>query len=169
MDALLFVTSEYNRSIPGGLKNAIDWASRPQGTNSFTHKRSALIGTAIAQHGLRSALSFCNSPQLNVLVAYIQFKPGLIRDDGKISIASTDEFLRGYMLEFGTCVARVISVLPNEASCVAHSLRVSSHVTDSVGFPGKEMPPIGSAHAFAASGERGRTNDRAPIVSRFSW
>jgi len=40
VDALLFVTPEYNRSIPGGLKNAIDWASRPYGTNSFTHKPS---------------------------------------------------------------------------------------------------------------------------------
>ena len=42
VDALLFVTPEYNRSIPGGLKNAIDWASRPYGTNSFTHKPSAV-------------------------------------------------------------------------------------------------------------------------------
>jgi NAD(P)H-dependent FMN reductase len=44
VDALLFVTPEYNRSIPGGLKNAIDWASRPYGTNSFTNKPSAVIG-----------------------------------------------------------------------------------------------------------------------------
>ena len=46
VDALLFVTPEYNRSIPGGLKNAIDWANRPYGTNSFTHKPSAVIGTS---------------------------------------------------------------------------------------------------------------------------
>jgi len=44
-DAILFVTPEYNRSIPGGLKNAIDWASRPYGTNSFTKKPSAVIGS----------------------------------------------------------------------------------------------------------------------------
>src|SRR5512135_541673 len=43
VDAILFVTPEYNRSIPGGLKNAIDWASRPRGQNSFTHKPSAVI------------------------------------------------------------------------------------------------------------------------------
>ena len=56
VDALLFVTPEYNRSIPGGLKNAIDWASRPYGTNSFARKPSAVIGaspgaigTAVAQ------------------------------------------------------------------------------------------------------------------------
>ncbi|MBS0542453.1 MAG: NAD(P)H-dependent oxidoreductase, partial [Proteobacteria bacterium] len=60
VDALLFVTPEYNRSIPGGLKNAIDWASRPWGQNSFTHKPSAVIGasvgsigTAVAQQSLR--------------------------------------------------------------------------------------------------------------------
>jgi chromate reductase len=44
VEAVLFVTPEYNRSIPGGLKNAIDWASRPYGTNSFTRKPSAVIG-----------------------------------------------------------------------------------------------------------------------------
>ncbi len=46
VDAVLFVTPEYNRSIPGGLKNAIDWASRPYGKNSFTRKPSAVIGTS---------------------------------------------------------------------------------------------------------------------------
>src|SRR5829696_7969625 len=46
VDAVLFVTPEYNRSIPGALKNAIDWASRPHGRNSFTRKPSAVIGTS---------------------------------------------------------------------------------------------------------------------------
>ena len=46
VDAVLFVTPEYNRSIPGGLKNAIDWASRPRGTNSFSRKPSGIIGTS---------------------------------------------------------------------------------------------------------------------------
>ena len=45
-DGVLFVTPEYNRSIPGGLKNAIDWASRPYGSNAFTHKPTAVIGTS---------------------------------------------------------------------------------------------------------------------------
>ena len=83
VDAVLFVTPEYNRSIPGGLKNAIDWASRPYGKNSFARKPSAVIGTspgaigtAIAQQSLRSVLSFCNSPQMNAPEAYIEFSPG---------------------------------------------------------------------------------------------
>ena len=72
VDAVLFVTPEYNRSIPGGLKNAIDWASRPYGKNSFHRKPSAVIGTspgaigtAVAQQNLRSVLGFCDSPQMN--------------------------------------------------------------------------------------------------------
>ncbi len=122
VDALLFVTPEYNRSIPGGLKNAIDWASRPYGTNSFTHKPSAVIGTspgaigtAVAQQSLRSVLSFCNSPQMNAPEAYIQFAPGLITDDGEVTVTSTEEFLRNYMAEFHIFIARVMSVLPKDA------------------------------------------------------
>jgi chromate reductase len=122
VDALLFVTPEYNRSIPGGLKNAIDWASRPYGTNSFTNKPSAVIGTspgaigtAVAQQSLRSVLSFCNSPQMNAPEAYIQFKPGMIDDQGEVTVEATEAFLRNYMEEFHTFIARVLSVLPKDA------------------------------------------------------
>ena len=92
---------------PGALKNAIDWASRPYGKNSFTRKPSAVIGTspgaigtAVAQQHLRSVLGFCNSPQMNAPEAYIQFTPGLITDDGEVTNESTAEFLRNYMAEF---------------------------------------------------------------------
>ena len=119
VDAVLFVTPEYNRSIPGGLKNAIDWASRPSGRNSFARKPSAVIGTspgaigtAIAQQQLRSVLSFCNSPQMNSPEAYIQFKPGLITPDGEVTNDSTREFLRKYMEELNAFVARVYLALP---------------------------------------------------------
>ncbi len=122
VDAVLFITPEYNRSIPGGLKNAIDWASRPYGTNSFTRKPSAVIGTspgaigtAVAQQNLRSVLGFCNSPQMNAPEAYIQFTTGLITDDGEVTNERTAEFLRNYMAEFHTFVARVRSVLPKNA------------------------------------------------------
>jgi len=121
-DALLFVTPEYNRSIPGGLKNAIDWASRPYGTNSFARKPSAVIGTspgaigtAVAQQSLRSVLSFCNAPQMNAPEAYIQFKPGLIDEHGEVSDPSTETFLRDYMEAFHIFIARVTSVLPRDA------------------------------------------------------
>jgi chromate reductase, NAD(P)H dehydrogenase (quinone) len=120
-DAILFVTPEYNRSIPGGLKNAIDWASRPYGSNAFTRKPSAVIGTspgsigtALAQQSLRGVLSYCNSPQMNAPEAYIQFKDGMITDDGEVTVKSTEEFLRNYMAQFHTFVGRVLSVLPRE-------------------------------------------------------
>jgi len=121
-DALLFVTPEYNRSIPGGLKNAIDWASRPFGSNSFARKPCAVIGTspgaigtAIAQQSLRAVLGFCNAPQMSAPEAYIQFKPNLINDEGAVSEPSTETFLRDYMEAFHIFIARVTSVLPRDA------------------------------------------------------
>lgn len=123
VDAVLFVTPEYNRSIPGALKNAIDWASRPRGNNSFTHKPSAVIGTspgkigtAVGQQHLRSILAFCNSPLMNAIEAYIQFEPGLIADEGEVTVASTRDFLRGYMSEFYDFIRRVYDVLPREST-----------------------------------------------------
>src|SRR6478609_449938 len=119
VDAVLFVTPEYNRSIPGGLKNAIDWASRPWGKNSFTRKPSGIIGTspgkigtAVAQQHLRSVLAFCNSPLMNIIEAYIEFTPNLITDDGEVTNASTKEFLANYMKEFHAFIERVYMALP---------------------------------------------------------
>ena len=119
VDAVLFVTPEYNRSIPGALKNAIDWASRPFGQNAFARKPSAVIGTspgkigtAVAQQHLRSILSFCNSPQMNAPEAYIQFTRGLITDDGEVTNADTAEFLRNYLVELLGFITRVYTVLP---------------------------------------------------------
>ena len=118
-DAVLFVTPEYNRSIPGGLKNAIDWASRPYGQNSFARKPSAIIGaspgkigTAIAQTHLRSILAYCNSPLMNSIEAYIQFERGLITDDGEVTNTSTADFLRAFMVELSGFIARVYTALP---------------------------------------------------------
>ena len=114
VDAVLFVTPEYNRSIPGALKNAIDWASRPYGQNSFTKKPSAIIGTspgaigtAVGQQHLKSIMSFCNSPMMNAIEAYIQFTPDLISDAGVVKVKETEEFLRNYMREFADFIDMV--------------------------------------------------------------
>lgn len=122
VDAVLFVTPEYNRSIPGALKNAIDWASRPYGTNAFTRKPSAVIGTspgkigtAVGQQHLRSILAFCNSPLMNSIEAHIQFERGLITADGHVTNPSVEEFLRNYMTEFHGFIARVSSILPRNS------------------------------------------------------
>lgn len=119
VDAVLFLTPEYNRAIPGVLKNAIDWASRPYGENSFARKPSAVIGaspgaigTAVAQQDLRSILSYCNSPQMNAPEAYIQVTPGLITDDGEVTNESTEEFLRDYMQAFYEFITRALTVIP---------------------------------------------------------
>ena len=114
-DALLFVTPEYNRSIPGGLKNAIDWGSRPWGQNAFNRKPSGVIGTspgaigtALAQQHLRSVLRYCDAPLMNKVEAYVQFKPEMIDDDGNIANEGTEKFLRGYMEAYADFVARVL-------------------------------------------------------------
>lgn len=118
-DAVLFVTPEYNRSIPGALKNAIDWASRPYGENAFDHIPAAVIGasvssigTAVAQQSLRGVLSYCNARQMTSPEAYITWVEEDYADDGSITNASTAEFLRGFMTEFRDHIERVLTVLP---------------------------------------------------------
>jgi chromate reductase len=119
VDAVLFVTPEYNRSIPGGLKNAIDWASRPFKQNSFARKPSGIIGastgkigTAMAQQSLRNVLAFCNSPHMNAPEAYIQFTTGMIDADGKVTVPATEQFLKTFMAEFYAFITRVHTALP---------------------------------------------------------
>ena len=119
VDAVLFVTPEYNRSIPGALKNAIDWAIRPWGSNSFSRKPTAVvgtspgkIGTAVGQQHVRSIMAFCNSPMFNAIEAYLQFTPGLITDSGEVTVEATREFLANYMQEFHGYITRVYTALP---------------------------------------------------------
>jgi chromate reductase len=122
-NAVLFVTPEYNRSIPGALKNAIDWASRPWGHNAFDHIPAGVIGasigqigTAVAQQSLRAVLSFCNARQMTAPEAYIKFSPEVFPGDGTVTDDSTTEFLRNFMREFRDHVARVLTVLPRQAT-----------------------------------------------------
>src|SRR5207342_2942850 len=119
VDGVLFVTPEYNRSIPGGLKNAIDWASRPWGENSFDHMPAAVIGasigqigTAVAQQSLRGVLSFVNARQMTAPEAYIHFKPDAYNPDGTIADEALEKILRAFLQEFRDHVARVLTVLP---------------------------------------------------------
>jgi chromate reductase, NAD(P)H dehydrogenase (quinone) len=118
-DALLFVTPEYNRSIPGALKNAIDWASRPWGDNAFDQIPAAVIGastgsigTALAQQSLRGVLSFCNARQMTAPEAYIRYTAELFPGDGVVTDESTTAFLANYMAAFRDYVVRVLTVLP---------------------------------------------------------
>jgi chromate reductase, NAD(P)H dehydrogenase (quinone) len=120
-NAVLFVTPEYNRSIPGALKNAIDWASRPWGQNSFDHIPAAMIGasvgqigTAVAQQSLRAVMAFCNARQMTAPEAYIRFDPDVFTPDGQVTDDSTRQFLTDFMIAFHEHVVRVLTVLPRQ-------------------------------------------------------
>lgn len=102
-NGLLFVTPEYNRSIPGVLKNAIDHASRPYGQNAWAAKPAGVIGvsigaigTALAQQHLRNILAYLDVPTLGQPEAFIQAKDGLFDNDGNIGDASR-QFLQDWM------------------------------------------------------------------------
>jgi len=119
VQAILFVTPEYNRSIPGALKNAIDWASRPWGRNSFDHIPAGVIGaspgsigTAVGQQSLRAVLGFCNARQMTAPEAYIQYSAETFPGDGEVANETTKAFLTNYMSEFRDHVVRVLTVLP---------------------------------------------------------
>ena len=103
---LLFVTAEYNRSIPGVLKNAIDHASRPYGQSAWLGKPAGVlgvsvgaVGSAIAQQHLRNVLAYLDVPTLGQPEAFIQAKEGLFDEAGNIGPASI-KFLQGWMDQY---------------------------------------------------------------------
>jgi chromate reductase len=113
-DALLFVTPEYNRGVPGVLKNAIDLASRPWGTNSFASKPGAVIGasigatgSALAQQHLRNVLAYLDVATLAQPEVYVQFKDdGLIDAEGHVANEGTQKFLQGFVDRYVAWVRR---------------------------------------------------------------
>lgn len=114
-DGILFVSPEYNRSIPGALKNAIDWGSRPWGANSFARKPTGIvgasignIGTAVMQSSMRGVLSFLDAPQLNSPEVYIRFDPAVFGPGGAVHDEETAKFLGHYMDEYCAFVQRVL-------------------------------------------------------------
>lgn len=115
-DALLFVTPEYNRSIPGVLKNALDTASRPYGKNAFAGKPGAVIGTsagqmgtALAQAHLRNVLAYLDVPLLNQPEAYVLFKENLIDDAGTVNDEKARTFLQKWVDRYVAWVDQMVS------------------------------------------------------------
>lgn len=105
-DGVLFVTPEYNRSMPGLLKNAIDHASRPYGQSAWAGKPAGVIGvsvgavgTATAQQHLRNVLAYLDMPTLGQPEVFLQWKDGLIDEGGEIG-SDSREFLQGWMDRF---------------------------------------------------------------------
>ena len=106
-DALLFVTPEYNRSVPGALKNAIDVGSRPSGQNVWNGKPGAVVsvtqgalGAFGANHALRQSLVFVNVPVMAQPEAYIGRAAALFDAEGKLTDDSTREFLKKFAAAF---------------------------------------------------------------------
>jgi chromate reductase len=109
-DGLMFVTPEYNRSIPGVLKNAIDHGSRPSGHNAWEGKPAGMIGvspsacgTALAQQHLRNILAVLDMPTLGQPEAFISYYEGLFDEEGNIGPKSRD-FLQSWMDRFAAWV-----------------------------------------------------------------
>ncbi len=110
-DGILFATPEYNRSMPGVLKNIIDWGTRPYGQNSWAQKPAAVIGTspgvigtAAAQSQLRTILVTVNTILLGQPEVYFVFKQGLIDEDNNITNEDTKKFLMGFLDAFSDWV-----------------------------------------------------------------
>jgi len=109
---LIFVTPEYNRSIPGVLKNALDHASRPYGQNAWAGKPAGVIGvsigsggSAMAQQHLRNILVYLDMPTLNQPEAFLHMRDGMFDDQGNIGAASK-EFVQKWMNAYVAWVKR---------------------------------------------------------------
>lgn len=101
---LIFVTPEYNRSVPGVLKNALDNASRPYGQSAWADKPAGVlgasvgaIGSALAQQHLRNTLAYLDVPTMGQPEMFIQVKEGFFNEAGEISSPGTVNFLQGWM------------------------------------------------------------------------
>jgi chromate reductase len=110
---VMFVTPEYNRSVPGVLKNAIDHASRPYGQSAWMGKPAGVIGTSVgapgtsmAQQHLRNILAYLDMPTLGQPEVFFQVRQGMFGADGAIALEDTRKFLQGWMDRFEAWVKR---------------------------------------------------------------
>jgi chromate reductase len=113
IDAVLFVTPEYNRSIPGVLKNAIDWPSRPFGQSVWEGKPAAIVGATAGQSGTAQAQAHLRSilPVLGVILmgrpeVYQVLKPGLIDENHLITDERTRDFLNRWVDAYVSWIGR---------------------------------------------------------------
>ena len=114
VDAVIFVTPEYNRSVPGVLKNALDHASRPYGQSAWAGKPAGIvgisvgaIGTAVAQVHLRGVLAYLDMPTLGQPEVYLTAKEGLFDEAGNVANPETRKFLHTWMDKYVTWVKRI--------------------------------------------------------------
>ena len=112
-DAVLFVTPEYNRSVPGALKNAIDVGSRPYGQSVWTGRPAAVMSVATggiggfgANHHLRQSLVFLDMPVMQQPEAYVGQAASLFNEDGALINDGTRKFFETFIARFGTWIAK---------------------------------------------------------------
>ena len=110
-EGVIFVTPEYNRSVPGVLKNAIDHASRPYGQSAWAGKPAGVLGasigaagTSMAQQHLRNMLAYLDMPTLGQPEVFIHVKDGFFDRNGDITSADTRRFLQGWMDRYAAWV-----------------------------------------------------------------
>lgn len=110
-DGVLMATPEYNRSVPGVLKNIIDWGTRPYGKNCWTGKPMAIVGaspgavgTAVSQAHLRSIMVSLNVILLGLPEVYITYKDGMVDENDQITDENTKKFLQGFLDKFSQWV-----------------------------------------------------------------
>ena len=121
-DAVLFVTPEYNRSVPGGLKNAIDVGSRPYGQSAWSRKPCAVVsispgaigGFGANQH-LRQSMVFLDMPVVQQPEAYVGGAATLFAEDGSIANEGTRTFLAGLMTALADLIERVLGQPKSES------------------------------------------------------
>ncbi len=118
-DAVIFVTPEYNRAIPGIMKDAVDWGSRPYGKNSWAGKPAAVIGatpgkvgTAVAQAGLRAMLLVLDLAVMGQPEAYIQLATDTIDDNHTVTDVSVRTFLEKWLAAFADWIGKVSDIVP---------------------------------------------------------
>jgi chromate reductase len=116
MDAFLFVTPEYNRSIPAVMKNALDVGSRPYGYNAWDGKPGAVVGVSPgtigafgANHILRQSLVFLNVPAMQQPEAYVANAATLHDEHGELILESTREFFRSFLNSFSTWIDTILN------------------------------------------------------------
>ncbi len=112
-DAVLFATPEYNRSVPGVLKNAIDQGSRPYGHSVWNGKPAAVLSTSMgalggfgANHHLRQSLAFLNMPTLNQPESYIGHSGNIVNEKGEIAAESTAALLKSFLEAFAALIKK---------------------------------------------------------------
>lgn len=130
---LLFVTPEYNRSIPGVLKNAIDHASRPYGKSAFEGKPAGVMGassgapgTSMAQQHLRNILAYLDCPTLGQPEVFIHARPGFFEEDGTVHDEDSCKFLQTFVDKFVAWVKAHQPSVAQEPSSAPDTVAVES-------------------------------------------